>query len=288
MSKIADLKYKFKYTSPINQLIVINAVILIISMLVNLYSYLFFKIKGISNLCLSLPANINLILQRPWTILTYQFSHSGLFHFAFNMLILYLIGAIFQDFFKKKDTYKVYLLGGLFAAALFVLSSHYIPAFKGQNNLLIGASGSVMAILFATVVYAPNIEIYLFGLFRLKLVWIAIAYFVIDLFSIPEGNAGGHIAHIGGALFGMLYAFYRKGNLQFKLFQPVIIQPSQKATQTFKQKVKVNVNPTPKEKNHNTKPTQEMIDAILDKISKSGYDKLSKEEKDILFKASQD
>lgn len=288
MSIFNDLKYKFKYTSPINQLIVVNAIILVVSLIINLYSFLFYKIKGLSIMYLALPAKLSLLFQRPWTILTYQFSHSGLLHFVFNMLILYFIGAIFQDFYKKKETYKVYLLGGLFAAAMFMLSSHFIPAFKGQNNLLIGASGSVMAILFATVVYAPNIMIYLFGVFRVKLVWIAIAYFIIDLYSIPEGNSGGHIAHIGGALFGLLYAFYRKGNLQFKLFQPVIIQPSSKNTQTFKQKVKVNVNNSTKAKSQISKPTQEMIDSILDKISKSGYEKLSKEEKDILFKASQD
>jgi membrane associated rhomboid family serine protease len=288
MSNFTELKYKFKYTSPINQLIIVNAVFFVISLLSNLFSFLFLNIKGISYQFLSLPSQLPLLLKSPWTILTYQFSHSGLFHFAFNMLILYFIGVIFQDFYKKKETYKVYLLGGLSAAALFVLTSQFIPAFKGQNHFLIGASGSVMAILFATVVYAPNIIIYLFGVFRVKLVWIAIAYFVIDLYSIPKSNAGGHIAHIGGALFGLLYAFYRKGNLQFKLFQPVIVQPKAKMKTTYSQKEYVKTNYSPKEKNNSTKPTQEMIDAILDKISKSGYEKLSKEEKDILFKASQD
>ena len=293
MSSYQMLTYRFKYANPILKLIYINAAVFAISLLVNLVSFLFFKEKGIANLYLSLPSNLHLLVKQFWSVLTYQFAHHGVFHFVFNMITLYFIGSIFLDFYKKIEVYKVYLLGGLSAAVLFYISMNLLPVFKGQSHLLIGASGSVMAIMFASAVYAPHIQLKLFGIFNVKLIWIALAYVVIDLFTISESAySGGNIAHIGGALFGVLYAYYKKGILQFRLFQSLI---NINKTKMVKPKVKVtyqretNVNRNTVNKTHNiTHPSQDVVDAILDKISKTGYDKLSKEEKDILFKASQD
>lgn len=293
MNSFQMLIYRFKYANPILKLIYINTLVFALSLIVNLVSFLFFKEKGIANLYLSMPSNFYLLGKQFWSLITYQFAHHGVFHFAFNMLTLYFIGAIFQDFYQKKEVYKVYLLGGLSAALLFWVSMNLLPAFKGQSHLLIGASGSVMAILFASAVYAPNIQLRLFGLFNIKLIWIALAYFVIDLFTISESAySGGNIAHIGGALFGVMYAYYKKGVLQFKLFQPMINVkkanvPNRKVKITY-QRENNNNKTSVSNYQSNTQPSQEIIDAILDKISKTGYDKLTKEEKDILFKASQD
>jgi hypothetical protein len=146
-----------------------------------------------------------------------------------------------------------------------------------------------MAILFAATTYAPHIRLTLFGVIEIKLIWFALFFLLVDLVSIPESNAGGHIAHIGGVVFGWLYAWYKKNSYQYGLFE-------KKVTMTTKKthlKVEINENKSRKSNlsshdKSNRVPTQEEVDAILDKISKSGYDRLSKEEKDILFKASQE
>jgi membrane associated rhomboid family serine protease len=288
MNNLNELKYRFNYAGPTLKLIFINAGVFLFALLINLFGFLFFRTREFLSPFLSLPSSWSDIFIKPWTILTYQFSHFGVFHFAFNMLVLYFAGNIFSDFFKKKDAFKVYVFGGIVAALLFVLASNYIPVFKGESYTLIGASGSVMAILFAATVYAPNIQVYLFGTFQVKLKWIAAAYFILDLISISESNAGGHIAHIGGAIFGCCFALYRQGKFDVKLMAS---KPESKYnTRKLKLEHKRGNAGFAKSNQDNKKgnPSQDEVDAILDKISKSGYDRLSKEEKDILFKASQD
>lgn len=288
MNNLNELKYRFNYAGPTLKLIFINAGVFLFALLINLFGFLFFRTREFLSPFLSLPSAWSDIFIKPWTILTYQFSHFGIFHFAFNMLVLYFAGNIFTDFFKKKDAFKVYVFGGVVAALLFVLASNYIPVFKGNSYTLIGASGSVMAILFAATVYAPNIQVYLFGTFQVKLKWIAAAYFILDLISISESNAGGHIAHIGGAIFGCCFALYRQGKFDVKLMAS---KPESKYnSRKLKLEHKRGNAGFAKSNQDNKKgnPSQDEVDAILDKISKSGYDRLSKEEKDILFKASQD
>jgi membrane associated rhomboid family serine protease len=289
MNLLNDLKYRYQYASPILRLIIVNALFFLVAIFIKLGAFFMVKSGNSALSFLALPSQWGEFFTKPWTIITYQFSHLGLFHFAFNMLVLYFSGAIFMDFFRKKDAWKVYIWGGVSAALLFMIMSNYTPVFRGVNYTLIGASGSVMAILFAATIYAPNLKVNLFGILPIKLMWIAITYLVMDLISIPDSNAGGHIAHIGGAIFGCLFALYRKDKIQIKLFEPVIKQSTTK--KKFKVEVNQNTNSTrTKTQNGNGQrpPTQDEIDAILDKISKSGYDRLSKEEKDILFKASQD
>ena len=288
MNNLNELKYRFNYAGPILKLIFINAGFFLIAMLINLFGFLFFGVREFLSPILSLPSAWSDIFIKPWTLLTYQFSHFGVFHFAFNMLVLYFAGNIFSDFFQKKDAFKVYVFGGVVAALMFVLASNYIPVFRGNSYTLIGASGSVMAILFAATLYAPNIQVYLFGIFQVKLKWIAVAYFVLDLISISESNAGGHIAHIGGAIFGCCFALYRQG----KLGVPLMASKPESKYNSRKLKLEHKRGnsgfATSNQSNKNGNPSQDEVDAILDKISKSGYDRLSKEEKDILFKASQD
>jgi membrane associated rhomboid family serine protease len=288
MNNLSELKYRFNYAGPILKLIFINAGVFLFALLINLFGFLFFGVREFLAPVLSLPSAWSAIFIKPWTVLTYQFSHFGIFHFIFNMLVLYFAGNIFSDFFKKKDVFKVYVFGGVVAALLFVLASNYIPVFKGNSYTLIGASGSVMAILFAATVYGPNIQVYLFGTFQVKLKWIALAYFILDLISISESNAGGHIAHIGGAIFGCCFALYRQGKfgLNLTVAKPESKYNSRKLKLEHKGRNAGFVKPD--QTNRKGNPSQEEVDAILDKISKSGYDRLSKDEKDILFKASQD
>ncbi len=290
MNILSEIKYRILYATPVIRLIVINSVFFLLTKMFDVVYYMIYKVGDVSVPWIALPGHYHTVLMKPWTILTYQFSHSSLFHIFFNMLVLYVMGGIFLDFFKKKDVWKVYILGGCIAGLFFVLCNAVVPAFRDHSAILVGASGGVMAILFATASYAPNLKLNLFGVFPVKLIWIAVAYLIIDLLSIPGSNGGGHIAHIGGAVFGWIFANIRKGKLPFHLFEP----DTRHAFSGRQVKVEVNQSRafSKGQKNNQVKtagaPTQEEIDAILDKISKSGYDRLSKEEKDILFKASQD
>lgn len=284
-----DIRSRYERADPVTRLIALNSVFFGAGLLINLFGFLFLRQKMLAAPALVLPSGFSALLHSPWTILTYQFSHFGILHFGFNMLVLYFAGAIFRDFFRQKDVWRVYIFGGVVAGGLFILSCNFIPAFRGQQHTLVGASGSIMAILFAATLYAPNVVLHLFGVVPVRLKWIALAYIVLDLLSIPESNAGGHIAHLGGAIFGSLYALYRMKRVQIKLFEPVIRPQNKKVRMKAGAGGSVHQTHTDKSNGRNNAgPTQEEIDAILDKISKSGYDRLTKEEKDILFKASQD
>lgn len=292
MNLLNEWRYRLKYSNPVNKLILVNAAVFLVYIIFNLFAW------GVNNQSvpegirsfLSFPSEWSAILARPWTIITYQFTHFKLFHVLFNMIILNMAGTIFMDFFKKQDLYKVYLMGGALAALLFALMSNVLPVFANQKGFyLMGASASVMAILFAATTYAPNIRLTLFGLFEIKLVWFALFFLLIDLVSIPDSNAGGHIAHIGGVILGWFYAWYKKNEYQFRILDKNLVKSSKRSH------LKVEINESRIHKsnvssneNSNRVPTQEEVDAVLDKISKSGYNRLSKEEKDILFKASQE
>jgi len=254
----------WKYADVVKRAIVLNVLVFLVLVLTNLLAFLFMHVKYVANAWVELPAHWPALLTHPWTFITYQFAHFGLFHLLFNLLVLHFAGAIFMDYFKSKQFWTLYLMGGLAGALSFLLLTHSIPMFNPHDATLVGASASIMAILFAASVYAPNIQLKLFGFIDIKLKWIAVLYLVIDLMGVLESNAGGHIAHIGGAIVGALFAYNQK-HLWFQ-------KPS---------KLKV-VKPSTIQHN------QAEIDAILDKISKYGYDRLSQAEKDKLFKASQE
>ncbi len=288
MDFFKELKYKYLYASPVMKLIIINVAVFIVSVLVNLILWAVRGNTGFLMSILALPSDLSSFLYKPWTIITYQFTQFGIFHILFNMLVLNMAGHIFMDFFKKQEVWKVYILGGVSAGLLFAFSSNFIPAMQLTTlHVLYGASASVMAIVFAASTYAPNIRLTLFGSIQIKLIWFALFFLIVDLVSIPDGNAGGHISHLGGAIFGWLYALYKKGKLVIPKFETGTSGKPPKHM-----KVEVNQNSAKMRSGLNDHkhraPSQEEIDAILDKISKSGYDRLSKEEKDILFKASQD
>ncbi len=280
MSLTYDIKYQLKYGSVITKLIVINILVFLFGGLINLFVFMNNLQFNFANEFLSMPSNLSKLAYKPWTLLAYQFSHSDLFHLISNMLILYFSGRIFTDFFLKKDTWLIYLLGGFTGAILYLITFNFFTVFQNSNSTLIGASGSILAILFAATAYAPNLRVSIWGIFELKLLWLSFGFLLLDLITIPASNAGGHIAHIGGALLGWFYARHKQNNLNWFSFN------------FFKEKsmknYKVEINKNVKTKTNKNNPSQDEVDAILDKISKNGYDRLSKEEKDILFKASQD
>lgn len=290
---INDLKNQYKNGTALIKLIFVNVGVFLVLSVVRLLLYFFGAVGDFQQIIswLSLPAGISNLLYKPWTILSYMFLHEELFHLLFNMLVLYFGGQIFMQFLNQKKLVVTYLLGGLSGGLLYILLFNLLPVFNEITPVVyaLGASASVMAVLIAAATYVPNFTVQLIFFGNVKLKYIALIYVVIDLVSIPQGNAGGHIAHLGGALFGFLYVQQlQKGNdftLGFSRFLDKL-----KELFSFKRKMKV-VYKSPKSKNDHEfnaqkKANQQKIDAILDKISKSGYDSLTGEEKAILFDAS--
>lgn len=291
-----NIKNFFRSKSWLSRLILINIIVWIAILALNVVSWLFMKssveIQNVILEYLALPAYLPKLLIKPWTLITYMFLHSGFMHILFNMLWLYWFGKIFLEFLNDKQLLSVYLWGGLSSAAFYILCYNIFPVFQEnlQMSLLMGASGSVMAIVAATAFYVPNYRLNLILIGPVKLIYFALFFFAIDFFTIPNGNAGGNLAHIGGAIWGILYALQlKKGNTWIHTIE-------QKIKSIFKKRPKIKVNKKTKnfhkdahqmkdtEYNQAQKREQEEIDKILDKISQHGYNALSKEEKEKLFK----
>lgn len=282
MSTWEKIQYEFyKGNSAIRQIIMINLAAFIFTVFVGVIA----RLSGFPPEDLLeyfyIPSNIGKLIIRPWTILTNIFFHAGFWHLLGNMILLYFIGRILEDFMDFKKIWKIFLYGGISGALLFVISYNIFPVFNevvGYKKLL-GASGGVTAILVATGTYLPRYQIRPFGLFNVELRWVALFFVFRDLYMFPvSDNTGGLFAHMGGAIFGLVYVL----NLQGRITRPNL---NQKPFFWGRQRDERSRGPIITEKK--PKPNQEEVDAILDKISQSGYDSLSKHEKEILFKASE-
>ena len=231
------------------------------------------------------------LLWKPWSIVSYAFFHNGIFHILFNMLMLNFAGKLFATFFTQKQLLSLYFVSALFGGVVYIISYFVFPALANSTVSMVGASGAVMAILVATATYQPTMEIRLLLLGNIKLIYFVLFLLVIDLIQLPMNNTGGHLAHLAGAFYGYFYVKQLQNGTDitkwFSLsidFCTTLVYPK-KAT-PFKT---VHVNPRkPIEKTQSkivTKnKTQQQVDLILDKISKSGYDSLDQDEKEFLFK----
>lgn len=287
---ITNLKRSFQAGSILKKLIFINVAVFIGIRLLGVL-LLLFNLQDLPVLLyLQLPASVTALLSRPWTVLTYMFTHFDLLHILFNMLWLYWFGELFLQFFNERQLGGLYVLGGLAGALLFVVSYNLFPYFRELTSFsfLMGASASVMAIVFAVSFYRKDLEITLFLFGRIKLIYLALFTFVIDLLAMTSENAGGHIAHIGGALFGIWFASrYAQGKDLTKPINRLI----DKIVNLGKRKPKMSVTyggRNAKDWDYNARKHQEAadIDAILDKLKRSGYGSLSADEKKQLFDAS--
>lgn len=240
---------------------------------------------------LGVPADPEFLLYRPWTLFTYMFTQFDFLHLLFNMLWLYWFGSFFLNYFSERKLTAVYLLGGLAGAALYILAYNIFPAFEitRLSSWAIGASASVMAIVFAVCTYLPQHKIYIFLIGPVKLMYLALFTAFIDIISIPSGNAGGHFAHLGGALFGYLFILGVKSNRDITKGVTSFLE---KAGRIFSGKKRMKVKYRKKvsdmndrEYNEYKKQHDDYINEILDKISRSGYESLTREEKELLFKS---
>ncbi len=245
-------------------IILINVLVFLIPLIMNTILYLL-NIKTLSFFnFFDLHPQINYLLKNIWTIITYAFIHNDIYHIFWNMFILYFASEYFLNFFDEKKYIKTFFYGILFGGLFFVLSYNLFPVFKNDFTTLIGSSAAVYSVLIFICTYFPNNKVNLI-LFNIELKYIGIIYILLSLVQIPIENPGGNIAHLGGALWGYLYAMSIYNN-SFNINLKEIIN-----------KIKLN--------NSNKSENQKMIDAILDKISESGYESLTKKEKELLFKS---
>lgn len=283
-----DLKHKvFHSGNPSYLYIGISTLVFIIVALVNVPFFLSGNggliYDGFIRNYFGFPAALGALPERFYTLLTYQFFHQNLLHLLFNMLWLYWLGRIFLDFLNPRQFHFVYLGGGFLGAALFALAFNIFPVFSSASEAtIIGASAAVMAIVIATATLVPDYSIRLLFFGNVKLKYLAVAYIVLDLIGTSSTNAGGSFSHIGGAIMGFTYI--------------KMLQNGTDWSNLFKKKSKLRVvrdRPSKKTdsvtrppKRQGTVVDQREIDEILDKISRSGYDQLTREEKETLFKAS--
>lgn len=284
-----NLKRTFQSGNILSKLIYINVGLFVVIRLVSVISLLF-NVQSVSFLqYLQLPASPELVLYRPWTLITYMFTHFDILHILFNMLWLYWFGGLFLNFFNERQLGGLYLLGGLAGAALFVLSYNVFPYFQGvaSYSYLMGASASVMAIVFAISFYRKELEINLFLIGRVKLIYLAIFTLLIDLLAITSDNAGGHIAHIGGALFGIWFASrIRVGKDLTAPMNRLIDWAVNLGKRKPRMRVTYKRNETDYEYNARKHQESADLDTILEKLKRSGYESLSADEKKQLFDAS--
>ena len=288
-SVIEDIKKKFSSGNSLTKLIYINVGVFLLVQLLYVFSFLFSLPSLTITDYFSLPANTSILAKKPWSIITYMFLHNGFMHLLFNLLWLYFGGKIFLSFFDNKKLTSTYVLGGISGAILFIISFNLFPAFENSlpNAMALGASASVLAIIMAISTKSPNYIIRLFLIGNVKLKHIAVFSITLDILSIPQGNAGGHIAHLGGAFFGYLYVKQLNGgNDMASGFNKTMDYLSSILRNTPKLKKAYSRKKSDQDFRKEKMQEQAKIDKILDKIAKSGYDGLTKQEKDILFRAS--
>ena len=296
MNAFDEFRRSFNRRSALTQLILINVGVYLFLKILGVVFFLF-RQEDLEQLVLgylALPADPQLILKKPWTILSYMFLHYDFFHILFNMLWLYWFGKIFLEYLNPKKLITVYLLGGLVGGLVYVLSFNLFPAFQESvgQSVALGASAAVLAIVMAISFYVPDYTLYLMFIGPVKLKYIALVTILIDILSIKSGNAGGHLAHLGGAFFGFLYASQlRRGQAFGQGFRRMmagfqgIFRPRPRMTVNRNQRPPGRPE-TDMDYNARRAAEQRTIDQILDKIARSGYEGLSKEEKEILFKSS--
>ncbi len=290
MNVWSRIKTNFKEGSYLTRLLYINLGVFVLVRLALLVFTLFKIDIRFALLYLEMPAFLGNWITQPWSIITYMFLHVDFIHFIFNALVLYWYGTIFLQFFSQKKLVGVYILGGIGGALLYVIGYSVFPYFQEVLNhaYLLGASASVMALIFTTVIYAPNYEVQLALIGRVKLKYIGLVLFAVDVLGVTSVNAGGSIAHIGGAITGIIFAsLYVRQQVDLTTGISWVLD---KITTVFEPKPKITVSygraKTDAEWNMEKKAKNAALDEILEEIKKSGYDNLSAEQKKMLFDIS--
>jgi membrane associated rhomboid family serine protease len=289
--------FKNAWSRPNNgmiQLIMINVIVFVVLIVMKVV----LSLSGVSEIYRAVldqfmvPASIDSFIRRPWTLITYFFTHVDFFHILFNMLALYWFGKIIVEYLGDQRAISMYVIGGIVGGLFYILIYNLIPYFHERvaGSDMLGASAGVTAIVVGAATFMPNYTFFLLFLGPVRIKWIALVYVFLSFAGIIGENAGGQLSHLGGALMGFIFIRQlQRGN---DIGTPVVsvmewfkglFKPSPKIRVTHKS---TKFTGAKKASSSNTKSDQDEIDAILDKISHSGYESLSKEEKQKLFNAS--
>ena len=293
MSIVGDIKSFFKNGDGLSRLIFVNVAVFIVLLIIAVVAQFngrSVRLEEYPNIYLSSTSDLELLARKPWTILTHMFAHIEVGHFLFNLVTLFTVGKLFRHFLGSKRLVANYILGGLAGFLVYLICYNIFPGLNTKSSIL-GASAAVMSLIITIGMVKPNYAIKLFGVFEMKLIWLCGILVFVDLISLQKGfNSGGHLGHLGGALFGFFYARnYNEGKNMASWFENLLSRISS----VFNGKKRSDLHTvhkrpkTDEQFNVEKASRQKRIDQILDKISRAGYDSLTKDEKDFLFKYSQ-
>jgi len=281
-----EIKESFKEGSALTRLIYINLGIFLVIRILNVFYFLSGQPFAMLE-WLALPADFESLASRPWTLFTYMFLHFDFLHILFNLLWLFWMGQIFLGYFDQRKLVTIYLLGGIAGGLVYVAGFNSFPVFAEvvADSKLLGASASIIAIVMALAVFAPNHLLNLMFIGEVKLKFIALISVLLYVIGISSTNAGGNLAHLGGALAGVVYALQLHREVKTGKVSGSILSRFANSF-SAKPKVKVSYKRPANEIEYNQQKNQEkeQMNQILEKISKSGYDSLTKEEKEFLFR----
>ena len=294
-----DLKYRFQFGGMHVKLLFVNAIVFIFIAFSHVFTRLLGNVEFQQSTAIflhdifDLQADFIGLITKPWGLITSIFSHFEFMHFLFNMLFLFFAGQLYEQLFGGKKLLNIYILGGIAGGILEIVAHELFPALSNAQSIVVGASGSIMAIFIAAAMYRPNTKIMLFGILPIRIIVLAGIYFIYDLLSLgmPDGTA--HFAHIGGGIIGIISVrtMDKPNNIltRFTRFTDKVFMLFSRDFFRKKNNFKVERGGRPltdEEFIARKKENQAKIDAILDKISKSGYESLSSKEKEFLFKQS--
>jgi membrane associated rhomboid family serine protease len=276
-----DIRLRFNKFNTLEKIIAINVVFFVLPFILSTVFFLFkVSISGWFDY-VELSANIKTAIFRPWTILTYGFFHASFSHIFWNMMLLYISGGLMLNLFKEKLLLNTFFVGIMAGGLTYLIAYNVFPVFSSVEGTLIGSSAGVMAVLIFMASYMPNSPIRVF-VFSVPLKYIALLFVFIDLLQIPQSNAGGHIAHLGGALWGYIY---QRQFLQGNDIGAWFMNGFDSIKKTLASKPRTKRPKTARKTTTSDAVDQKKIDAILDKIAASGYESLTKAEKEYLFRA---
>lgn len=277
-SILDDLKMQYQFGGVAFRLIFWNVLCFLVSLL------FFYQFQlGVFNFpnWIALSSDLSVLISKPWTLIGYAFFHQGFGHLFFNMMVLHFSSMLFLTFFNSKQFLGLYLLSALFSGIAFVIGYYFLQL----SSAMVGASGAIMAILVATTTYHPLMHVRLLFFGNVKLWHITAVILVLDFMQFRIENTGGHIAHLAGAFFGFIFIKLLQNGIDLSR---ILNNPFKKSRRSPFRKVHKNYPksaPKPSSRIVVKDKTQQQIDEILDKISQSGYDCLTQEEKEFLFKA---
>jgi membrane associated rhomboid family serine protease len=301
MNMADEIKLSFRKGNILYRLIFINVAVFVLLGLIFVVLRLFTPGTSLGDLRASysdaflkyfmVPSVPGELLARPWTVITYMFTHFNFLHILFNMLMLFWFGRIFLQYLTGRQLLSTYLLGGLAGALFYILFVNGFPGLREHlGSSMLGASASIMAVVIAISFYVPDYTLYMLFIGPVRLKYIALAFIILDVLMIASYNAGGHIAHLGGAVYGYWFITrFRKGH-DIGNWVNILLD---KIAGLFKPRPRLNVSYrkssgrlSDEEYNRNKVAEQKEVDRILDKIAQGGYESLTKKEKETLFKMS--